>query len=95
MRFTNAAGETRYGRYRIAYLRALAVLAHWRSEDNLAIAHLQEALLLSEALGLPGERWQLLACVRIPWWAEEGAQSWKPRHYSTLRRERQEIGSWH
>src|SRR5947209_3392855 len=44
-------------RYRIAYLRALAVLAHWQSEDNQAIAHLQEAARLAEAIGLPGERW--------------------------------------
>ncbi len=48
-------------RYRIAYLRALTVLAHWRDEDKQAITHLQEAVTLAEEIGLPGERWQILA----------------------------------
>jgi tetratricopeptide (TPR) repeat protein len=50
-------------RYRIAYLRALAVLAHYRGEIDQATRHLQEAAWLAEEIGLPGERWQILAAL--------------------------------
>jgi hypothetical protein len=48
-------------RYRIPYLRALAVLAQQRGEMEQANAHLREAASLAEAIGLPGELWQLYA----------------------------------
>lgn len=48
-------------RYRIPYLRSLAVLAEWDGSREQAIAHLQEALALAEEIGLPGEEWQILA----------------------------------
>ncbi len=60
-RFGERFGST--PRYRIAYLRAEAVLAHWENEIDLAIAHLETALILAEELGLPGERWQILAAL--------------------------------
>ena len=44
-------------RYRIPYLRALAVLVYWENEIDQAIAHLEAAQILAEQLGLPGERW--------------------------------------
>jgi tetratricopeptide (TPR) repeat protein len=54
-------------RYRIPYLRALAMLDLYSpgSEGEpgikLAITRLQEALTLAESIGLPGERWPILA----------------------------------
>jgi predicted ATPase/DNA-binding SARP family transcriptional activator len=50
-------------RYRIPYLRALAVLAQYRSEIGQAIEHLQEAGRLSEQIGLPGELWSIRAVL--------------------------------
>jgi hypothetical protein len=50
-------------RYRIPYLRALAVLAHWENEIDQAITHLEAARALAEQLGLPGELWQILAAL--------------------------------
>jgi len=50
-------------RYRIPYLRALAVLAHWENEIDQAITHLEAARVLAEQLGLPGELWQILAVL--------------------------------
>jgi DNA-binding SARP family transcriptional activator/predicted ATPase len=50
-------------RYRIPYLRALAVLAQDRSEIAQAIEHLQEAGQLSEEIGLPGELWPIRAAL--------------------------------
>jgi hypothetical protein len=50
-------------RYRIPYLRALAVLAQWDGDTEQAIAHLQEAAQLAEEIGLPGELWQLLVAL--------------------------------
>jgi len=50
-------------RYRIPYLRALAVLAQWDGDAEQAIVHLQEAARLAEEIGLPGELWQILAVL--------------------------------
>lgn len=47
-------------RFRIPYLRSLAVLAEWDSDVGQAITHLQEAHHLTEELELPGEQWQIL-----------------------------------
>jgi DNA-binding SARP family transcriptional activator/predicted ATPase len=60
-RFGERAGNKR--RYRIPYLRALAVLAQWDNELDQAIAHLEAARALAEQLGLPGELWQILAAL--------------------------------
>ena len=60
-RFGERAGNKR--RYRIPYLRALAVLAQWDNELDQAIAHLEAARDLAEQLGLPGELWQILAAL--------------------------------
>ncbi len=60
-RFGERAGNKR--RYRIPYLRALAVLAQWDNELDQAIAHLEAARDLAEQLGLPGELWQILAVL--------------------------------
>ena len=48
-------------RYRIPYLRALAVLAEHRREFDQAIEHLREAAQLAETIGLPGELWQIMS----------------------------------
>src|SRR5713226_1980800 len=61
IRYGECTGGSR--RYRIPYLRALAVLAKARSEIDGAIQHLQEAAKLSEEIGLPGELWQILAAL--------------------------------
>ena len=50
-------------RYRIPYLRALAVLARWDQEIDQAIAHLEAACDLARQLDLPGELWQMLAAL--------------------------------
>jgi tetratricopeptide (TPR) repeat protein len=50
-------------RYRIPYLRALAVLAQHRNEIDTALAHLKEAEKLAEEMGLPGELWSIHAAL--------------------------------
>jgi tetratricopeptide (TPR) repeat protein len=60
-RFGEGVGDNR--RYRIAYLRALAVLARWEGRAGQAIAHLEAANTLAEDIGLPGEQWQILAAL--------------------------------
>ena len=57
--FGERIGSSR--RYRIPYLRALAVLDLYRGEIGQAIEHLQEAGQLSEVIGLPGELWSIRA----------------------------------
>jgi hypothetical protein len=44
---------------RLPYLRALATLAQWDGETREAIASLQEAAMLANEIGLPGELWQI------------------------------------
>jgi predicted ATPase len=56
-RFGEQIGDDR--RYRIPYLRGLAVLAQSRGETEQAVTYLQESATLSEDLGLPGEQWQI------------------------------------
>jgi tetratricopeptide (TPR) repeat protein len=60
-RFGEGAGNTK--RYRIPYLRSLALLAQYRGEIEQAIGHLQEAATLAEEIGLPGELWSILATL--------------------------------
>jgi predicted ATPase/DNA-binding SARP family transcriptional activator len=48
-------------RFRIPYLRSLAVLADWEGHGSLAISHLREAAELAVDLGLPEEQWQIQA----------------------------------
>jgi predicted ATPase/DNA-binding SARP family transcriptional activator len=50
-------------RFRIPYLRSLAVLATWEGHSKQAIGHLREAAQLAADLGLPGERWQIQAAL--------------------------------
>src|SRR5438132_11073448 len=50
-----------YPRYRIPYLRSLAVLARWKGEKEQAIDHLREVAHLAADLGLPAEQWQIQA----------------------------------
>jgi tetratricopeptide (TPR) repeat protein len=59
--FGTLIGHSR--RYRIPYLRALAVLAESRGDIAQAIAHLKQAAMLSEAIGLPGELWSIQAAL--------------------------------
>ncbi|HEY6542748.1 MAG TPA: AAA family ATPase, partial [Ktedonobacteraceae bacterium] len=58
-------------RYRIPYLRALAVLAHYRGEVERAIEYLQEARRLAEEIGLPGELWSIRAALG-EWYLKQG-----------------------
>ncbi|GAC1683325.1 MAG: hypothetical protein PVS3B1_23950 [Ktedonobacteraceae bacterium] len=48
-------------RYRIPYLRALAILAQYRGETDKAIEHTQKAVMLAQEIGLLGEQWPLQA----------------------------------
>ncbi len=52
-----------YWRFRIAYLRSLAVLSAWEEHSEQAINHLREAAQLAADLGLPGEHWQIQAAL--------------------------------
>jgi DNA-binding SARP family transcriptional activator len=52
-----------YQRYRLSYLRSLAVLAAWEGQSEQAISYLHEAARLAADLGLPGERWQIQAAL--------------------------------
>lgn len=56
-RFGERIGTSR--RYRIPYLRALAVLAKSRGQIDEATQHLQGAAALAEEIGLPGELWPI------------------------------------
>jgi len=50
-------------RFRLVYLRSLALLSAWDGESEQAIGHLREAARLAADLGLPGERWQIQAAL--------------------------------
>ncbi len=50
-------------RFRIPYLRSLAVLAAWEGHSKQAIDHLREAAQLAADIGLPGEQWQIQAAL--------------------------------
>ncbi len=50
-------------RFRIPYLRSLAILAAWEGERERAIGHLREAAQLAAEIGLPGEQWQIQAAL--------------------------------
>jgi tetratricopeptide (TPR) repeat protein len=53
-----AVGANR--RYRLILLRSRAVLAEWDGAVAQALGHLQAALALAHAMGLPGEAWPIL-----------------------------------
>src|SRR5207244_11533535 len=50
-------------RFRLPYLRSLAVLAAWEGQSEQAIGHLREAAGLAADIGLPGEQWQIQAAL--------------------------------
>ena len=50
-------------RFRVAYLRARAVLKRWENKAAAAVEHLQEAEALAGEIGLPGELWQIRAAL--------------------------------
>lgn len=62
-------------RYRIPYLRALAVLAQREGKVEEANAHLREAASIAESLDLPGELWPLYALLGEQHKAAEIVQS--------------------
>jgi tetratricopeptide (TPR) repeat protein len=50
-------------RFRISYLRSLAVLAAWDGHSEQAIGYLREATQVAVDIGLPGEQWQIQAML--------------------------------
>jgi DNA-binding SARP family transcriptional activator/tetratricopeptide (TPR) repeat protein len=52
-----------YRRFRISYLRSLAVLATWDGHSEQAIGYLGEAAQVAGDIGLPGEQWQIQALL--------------------------------
>ncbi len=46
-------------RQRISLLRSQAVLARWDGKGEEALSHLQEAASIAQAIGLPGDLWQI------------------------------------
>ncbi|HEX6551892.1 MAG TPA: tetratricopeptide repeat protein, partial [Ktedonobacteraceae bacterium] len=55
------AGTNR--RFRLTYLRSLAVLSTWDGHSEQAIGHLREAAQIAADLGLPAEQWQIQATL--------------------------------
>jgi predicted ATPase/DNA-binding SARP family transcriptional activator len=62
-----------YLRFRIPYLRSLAVLAAWEGRSEQTIDHLSTAAQVAADLGLPGEQWQIQAALGREY--EAGGQS--------------------
>ncbi len=50
-------------RYRIPYLRALAVLAEWEGRSDQAIDRLHDAARVAADLSVPAEHWQIQAAL--------------------------------
>jgi len=50
-------------RFRVPYLRSMAVLAAWEGHSEQAIGHLREAARLAADMGLPAEQWQIQAAL--------------------------------
>ncbi len=50
-------------RFRIPYLRSLAMLTTWEGSTEQALGQLQEAMQLATTIGLPGEQWQIQAAL--------------------------------
>lgn len=50
-------------RFRIPYLRSLALLTMWEGNREQAIGHLREAAGLAGEIGLPAEQWQIQALL--------------------------------
>jgi hypothetical protein len=50
-------------RFRLVYLRMLAVLDGWDGATEGALGHLREAATPAEEIGLPGELWQIEALM--------------------------------
>lgn len=60
-RLGERVGENR--RFRLVYLRMLAVLARRDGESEEVLARLREAQALADEIGLPGELWQIWAAL--------------------------------
>src|SRR5262249_29153694 len=65
-------------RYRLVYRRGLALLAAANGDASAARDHLEAALALATNLGLPGERWQILAALAELGLASRDAASAEP-----------------
>ncbi len=50
-------------RFRLPWLRSLAVLARWDADTDQAIEYLQVAAALAREIGLPGEEWSILGTL--------------------------------
>ena len=66
-----------YVRFRIPYLRLLAVLAGWQGHSEQAIGHLRTAAQVAADLDLPAEQWQIQAALGTLY--EAGGQPAKAR----------------
>jgi hypothetical protein len=54
-------GVGRNRRFRLVHLRMLAVLNGWDGDPDAALSALQEAEVLAQEMGLPGELWRIRA----------------------------------
>jgi DNA-binding SARP family transcriptional activator len=52
-----------YRRFRLPYLRSLAVVADWQGRSEQASGYLREAARLAADIGLPEEQWQIQAAL--------------------------------
>ncbi len=59
-----------YRRFRLPYLRSLAVVADWQGQSEQAGGYLREAARLAADIGLPEEQWQIQAALARMYQAE-------------------------
>ncbi len=71
-------------RYHLPLLRSQAVLAQWDGAPDQAIAHLDAALALARAIGLPGEEWPILAALGALY-VEQGEQDQAQQAYQSAK----------
>jgi hypothetical protein len=79
-------------RFHISQQRSLALLAAQAGELTAAVAHLEQAFTLAEAMDLPGERWQILVELSHLYEDEAQAQASKNQAVDNLNRLAEQIG---
>ena len=58
-------------RSRLPWLRSAAVLAQWDGQPDQAVAQLEAAAGLAQAMGLPGEEWPILSALGTLYFSRE------------------------
>lgn len=69
-------------RFRLPWLRSVAVLAQWDGDPSQAITQLQAAVALAQKIGLPGDEWSILGAL-AGLYAGQGDQAEAQRAWTT------------